>query len=95
MYAVVFSSTLKDSVGYDEAADRMAELCERQPGFVEIDAVRSETGAGITVCLWESLESIKAWRDNIEHRATQEIGIQRWYSSYRLLICEILADRSM
>lgn len=91
MYAVVFTSRLSaDADGYDEASDRMVELCACQPGFVSVDSVRGADGRGITVCLWESLEAIAAWRADAEHAAARREGIERWYEEYDLLVCEVL-----
>jgi heme-degrading monooxygenase HmoA len=94
MYAVIFASTLSDDdAGYAEAAAEMEARCRRQPGFRGIDSVRGADGHGITVCLWDSLEAIAAWRDDLEHAAARAEGRQRWYESYELTVCEVLADR--
>ena len=91
MYAVVFASTLSaDSAGYEAAAARMEELARAQPGFVSIDSVRDADGRGITVCCWESLEAVEAWRTHAEHLAAQRQGRERWYESYELTVCQVL-----
>jgi heme-degrading monooxygenase HmoA len=93
MYAVIFSSTLSaDTDGYEETAEHMVRRCQAQPGFLAIESVRDASGHGITVCLWDSLESIAAWREDLEHQAAQESGRQRWYSEHRLLVCEVVRD---
>jgi heme-degrading monooxygenase HmoA len=43
-------------------AERMDALSREQPGFVSIESVRSADGRGITVCCWETLESLKEWK---------------------------------
>jgi heme-degrading monooxygenase HmoA len=91
MYAVVFTSRLsEDDEGYEEAARRMLELCGQQKGFVSAESARGPDGHGITVCLWESLEAIDAWREHPEHRATQREGEQRWYDRWDTMVCEVL-----
>jgi heme-degrading monooxygenase HmoA len=93
MYAVIFSSTLSaEADGYSEAAERMAERCSRQPGFIGMESVRDDTGRGITVCLWESLEAIAAWRDDEEHAEVRTAGRDRWYDRYQVLVCEVVRD---
>lgn len=92
MYAVIFSSVLsEDDSGYSEAAERMVALCSRQPGFLEMESVRGDDGHGLTICYWESLEAIEAWRRNAEHAAARAEG-SRWYERYRLTVCEVLRD---
>ena len=91
MYAVVFTSVLsEDHDGYDVASERMVELCRDQPGFVSVDSVRGADGRGITVCRWESLEAIAAWRAHAEHAEAQRQGAERWYAQYDLMVCEVL-----
>jgi heme-degrading monooxygenase HmoA len=87
-YAVIFSShRTEGDNGYDEMADRMVELAEQQPGFLGIESVKE--GLGITVSYWESLETIKNWKNNAEHREAQRLGHQQWYSNFRVRIAKV------
>jgi len=90
-YAVIFTNqrTTADPEGYAKAAERMVELVMQQPGCVGFDSSRDALGFGITVSYWESLESIKAWRDNGEHMKVQESGRETWYAHYDLHITKI------
>ena len=82
-YAVIFTSTLsgKDVEGYAEAAERMVELAQAQPGFLGIESVRGADGLGLTVSYWASEEAIKLWRDNAEHAAARAKGRSDWYAA--------------
>ncbi|MBP58288.1 MULTISPECIES: antibiotic biosynthesis monooxygenase family protein [Idiomarina] len=87
-YAVIFSShRTKGDNGYGEMADRMVELAEQQPGFLGIESVKEDLG--ITVSYWESLDAIKNWKNNAEHREAQRLGHQRWYSNFRVRIAKV------
>ncbi len=91
MYAVIFTSRLSpDRSGYEEMTQRMLELCAQQPGFISAESVRDPDGRGITVCTWESLESIEAWGHEPEHVAAQEEGRTRWYDGYHIMVCKVL-----
>jgi heme-degrading monooxygenase HmoA len=91
-YAVIFTSLRTESDdGYGAMAQRMVELAAQQPGFLGVESVRAE-GLGITVSYWESLEAIKAWRDNAEHRVAQAKGRSQWYQQFRLRICKVERD---
>jgi heme-degrading monooxygenase HmoA len=91
VYAVVFTSRLSaDSEGYEATSERMVELCARQPGFVSVESVRDADGRGITVCLWESLDAIAAWRDHAQHAEARSEGARRWYEEWDVMICEVL-----
>lgn len=90
-FAVVFSSqrTDHDHAEYEATSERMVELSAKQPGFLGIESVRDESGAGITVSYWESLEAIRAWRDMPEHKAAQEKGRARFYERYEIRVCTV------
>jgi len=89
-YAVIFSSlrTPQDR-GYAAMADRMMELAERQPGFLGAESAGEDSGFGITVSYWQSLESIAAWKADAEHRHAQETGKRDWYAHYEIRIARV------
>ncbi|MCL7942360.1 antibiotic biosynthesis monooxygenase [Marinobacter sp. ATCH36] len=87
-YAVIFSSHRTDGDnGYAEMAARMAELAAQQPGYLGMESARE--GLGITVSYWESLEAIRNWKQNAEHREAQQLGHEQWYSSFRVRIAKV------
>ena len=87
-YAVIFTSTLtENSEGYVEMAQKMENLAKQQNGFLCIDSAREDVG--ITVSYWESLEAIKAWKQNSEHIIAQQKGRTQWYSWYNTRICKV------
>ena len=88
-YAVVFTSqgTDHDHNGYTEMSDRMFALAAQQPGYLGVEAVHSEDGFGMTVSYWESLDSIRKWRAQAEHKIAQQQGRATWCEQYKLRIC--------
>jgi heme-degrading monooxygenase HmoA len=88
-YAVIFTSqrAAKEGDGYGATADRMVELASAQPGFLGVEGARDANGLGITVSYWRDRESIRAWRDQAEHRVAQANGRDRWYAEFDLRIC--------
>jgi len=87
-WAVIFSSRLRDPVnGYGEAADRMLELAEQQPGFLGFETARSDIG--ISVSYWDSEDAIRAWKANVEHLEAQRRGRTDWYESYVVRVCRV------
>jgi heme-degrading monooxygenase HmoA len=90
-YAVVFTSlrTDLDDDGYAKTADRMEQLARDQPGFLGVESARGADGVGITVSYWDSLESIRRWREHAEHKLAQRDGKAKWYASYHLRVCRV------
>ena len=87
-YAVIFTSTRTEGDnGYNEMANLMESLAKKQDGFISIDSAKSEVG--ITVSYWESLESIKNWKQQTDHVLAQQKGIKEWYSWYNVKICKV------
>ena len=89
-YAVIFTSRRNEHPddGYAETADRMFALAPEQPGFLGFDTARTD-GLGITVCYWETEESIVAWKAHADHLAAQREGRTRWYDAYELRIARV------
>jgi heme-degrading monooxygenase HmoA len=86
-YAVIFTSTRTDEDnGYAEMAQHMRELASKQPGFLGFESARQEIG--ISVSYWNSLEAIKAWKDNLDHRQAQSRA-KDWYQSFRVRVCRV------
>lgn len=90
-FAVIFTSlqTDLDDEGYAVTADRMVQLASEQPGFLGVESARGVDGLGITVSYWDSLESIRRWRDQAEHRLAQRDGKAKWYARYALRVCRV------
>lgn len=90
-YAVIFTSlrTTRDA-GYAEMAERMAELAAQQPGYLGLESVRDDLG--ISVSYWADLDSIRNWKENLEHREAQRLGREQWYASFRLRIARVERD---
>jgi heme-degrading monooxygenase HmoA len=90
-YAVIFSSLRNaDIEGYTETAARMVELAAVQPGFLGVESAREDLG--ITVSYWTDLESIRLWKSQAEHRLAQQMGMDKWYSSYKTRIALVERD---
>lgn len=90
-YAVIFTSLRNENdFGYAVTAKRMFELACNQEGFLGVESARESLG--ITVSYWETLKSIKNWKNVTEHKIAQQNGKDIWYSSYKVRICKVERD---
>lgn len=71
-------------------ADRIEELAFQQDGFLGYESARKELG--ITVSYWKDEESIKKWKDNLEHQTAQKIGKELWYKQFKVRISKVERD---
>ncbi len=92
-YAVIFTTKVSaENGGYEDMAARMLELAQLQDGFIAFESAKQEIG--ITVSYWRDLESIKQWRNHLEHREAQRLGRELWYDSFELHIARVESYRS-
>lgn len=88
-YAVIFASQRTDGDrGYGKMADKMVELAAQQQGFLGIESARDQW-LGITVSYWDSLQSIKNWKEHAAHQVAQERGKAEWYKNFSLRVCKV------
>ena len=93
-YAVIFTSIKSEfDEGYDEMAIKMVELAKQQPGFLGVESARNEIG--ITVSYWKDLESIKKWKQNLDHLDAQIKGRSKWYEKYTVRIALVEREYSL
>jgi heme-degrading monooxygenase HmoA len=95
-YAVIFTSqrTAVGDKAYTAMAERMVKLAADQPGFLGVESARDEHGQGITVSYWQTLEAIRSWGKQAEHRIAQRMGKSQWYEAFRLRICRVEHEES-
>jgi heme-degrading monooxygenase HmoA len=89
--AVIFVSlrTSEDDVGYAQAAEQMVRRAAVFPGYLGSDSARGADGLGITVSYWADAQSALAWKADAEHAAIRQIGRERWYAHYRLVVSTV------
>ena len=90
-YAVIFTSMRTEGDnGYREMADKMEVLAKQQQGYLGIESAREDLG--LTISYWSDLDSIKNWKQNMDHLFAQEKGRNVWYSAYKVRICKVERD---
>ena len=91
-WAVIFTSVrTPGDDGYAAMAEAMDRLAAEQPGYLGHEFARDD-GLGISVVYFTDLDSIAAWRENLEHRAAQTLGRERWYRAYKVRIARVERD---
>ena len=92
-YAVIFTNIRTEiDEDYSIMAKRMMELAKIQKGFLGEESARDEIG--ITVSYWDSLEAIKAWKQNSEHMVAQKLGKEKWYKAFKTRVAKVERDNS-
>jgi heme-degrading monooxygenase HmoA len=92
---VIFKTHLREGADEDEygrTSRRMHELVETIPGFISIKGYRSEDGEEIDIVRFENEQALEAWRNQPEHRATQERGRKEFYDRYSVQACRVFRE---
>jgi len=90
----VFRSRLRpeSATQYHETAQRMLELAQEMPGFVDFKGFTADDGERVSLITFASLETHRAWRDHPDHRIAQQMGRDRFYVSYDISVCELVSE---
>ena len=92
MYVVIFRAKVKQlDKEYSETASRMRELAMNQYGCIEFSACMEGMNE-IAISYWPTMEHIAKWNDNPEHKAAQELGKSKWYSSHQVQVTKIIRE---
>ena len=94
MIVTVFRSRLRpEAVGeYMPMAKRMSELAKAMPGYISHKGFAAEDGERLTLVEFDSEESLRAWAVHSEHVEAKKLGRQRFFTEYRVQICNIIRD---
>ena len=89
---IVFRSRLTAEAGadYAETADAMLARACAMPGFLEFKHFHADDGERLSLILWESAETLRAWAEDAEHAAAQRQGRERWYAAYSIDVAEVV-----
>ncbi len=89
-YAVIFASIRTEGDnGYSLMADLIENKLKDFDGYLGMDHATDETGVRLTVCYWESMEAIAAWKNDKEHLEAQLLGKAVWYEDYSVRVARV------
>ena len=96
MIAVIFE-VLPTKDGYAEYlahAARLRPSLEEMEGFISVERFRSlsQPGKLVSLSFWRDEESVRAWREHPQHRATQAAGRAGVFEDHRLRVAEVKRD---
>jgi heme-degrading monooxygenase HmoA len=94
MIVTVFRSRLNPGAqeGYAPMAKRLGELARSMPGYVSHKGFVAEDGERLTLVEFATEEGLKAWARQPDHVEGKRLGIQRFFSEYRVQICQVIKD---
>jgi heme-degrading monooxygenase HmoA len=91
MIVTVFRSRLRDGVREEYLAlvARMNELAATMPGYISHKGFFAEDGERVTIVEFEHADGMRAWRTHPEHIRAQRLAREKFYTEYRIQVCEL------
>lgn len=96
MIAVIFEVT--PAAGqldtYLAHATALKPVLESMDGFISVERFQSlsEPGKLVSLSFWRDEASVKAWREQGEHRLAQAAGRAGVFADYRLRVAHVVRD---
>ena len=96
MIAVIFEFKPKPGLfdRYYDLALELREEVEGIDGFISVERFESiaEKGKYVSLSFWRDEQAVRAWRENLRHRAAQGQGRASIFADYRLRVARVLRD---
>ena len=93
MDAVIFKETVAEvDDEYFSTAQRLKELAFEKYGCRDFISV-TEGEEEIAISYWQTMQQIRDWKKDPEHRQAQAKGREKWYKSFTVEICEVIRTR--
>lgn len=90
MYAVIFRATIAEfDEEYFRVAEKLKELAFKEYGCRDFVSV-TEGNEEIAISYWETMQDIRAWKNDPQHRRAQAMGRDKWYRKFSVEICEVV-----
>ncbi|MGY8814062.1 MAG: antibiotic biosynthesis monooxygenase family protein [Gammaproteobacteria bacterium] len=92
MYAVIFKAEVNEfDQQYFDMVETLRALAKDQYGCIDIISA-TEGLNEITISYWNSLDDIKKWKQDEVHQDAQRLGKEKWYTSYKVQIVEVMRE---
>ncbi|MFO1042433.1 MAG: antibiotic biosynthesis monooxygenase [Planctomycetaceae bacterium] len=93
---IVITFRTRLNPGYDAEltalGTRMYELAASMPGFLLYQDFAASDGEFLTLVEFDTAEHLAAWRMHPEHVAAQKLGREKYFSWYKIQVCQLLRE---
>lgn len=99
MIAVIFEVWVNEGrrEDYLALAGELREALVKSDGFISIERFESlyDQGKLLSLQFWRDEESVRAWRERLDHRRAQTLGREDMFRDYRLRVATVTRDYGM
>ncbi len=81
---------------YLELAAQLKPMLSGESGFISGERFQSLNNEGklLSMSIWNSEKDIEKWRNNLQHKKSQEEGKAGLFESYNITICNVIREYS-
>jgi heme-degrading monooxygenase HmoA len=94
MVVTIFRHRMQPGVDQDYGAEvsELLAIVQKMPGFVSIKGYAADDGEQLALIEFETEQALAAWREHLEHLVAQEHGRSKYYSEYKIQVCNTVRE---
>jgi len=95
MIIATFRTQLKPQANLEEFGvlhQKMHAIVRDMPGFVSVKLFTAEDGEVLALAEFDSLDSLKAWKEHPEHVMAQHRSRAEFFAAYHVQICSLIRE---
>ena len=95
MIIAMFRTQLKPQANLEALGalhQKMHAIVSNMPGFVSVKLFTVEDGEALALAEFESLDSLKAWKEHPEHVVAQQRGREEFFAAYHVQVCSVIRE---
>jgi len=95
MIVAMFRTYLKPQANLDALGvlhQQMHAIVTNMPGFISAKMFTAEDGEVLALAEFDSLDSLKAWKEHPDHVVAQQRGRAEFFAEYRAQVCSSIRE---
>ena len=71
---------------------KLLAIVQKLPGFASVKEYAAGDGEQLVLIEFETEQALAAWREHPEHLIAQERGRSKYYSEYKIQVCNTVRE---
>ncbi|WP_299585506.1 antibiotic biosynthesis monooxygenase [uncultured Microbulbifer sp.] len=96
MIAVIFEVTPKETgrESYFSKAQELKRWLQYIDGFISVERFQSlsRPNTVLSLSFWRDEQAVQTWKNQMQHREAQQLGIDSLFEHYRIRIAQVVRD---
>ena len=94
MVVTIFKHRMQPGVDREYGAEvsRLLAIAQNIPGFASIKGYAADDGEQLILIEFDNEQALAAWREHPDHLIAQELGRSKYYSEYKIQVCNTIRE---